>query len=85
MEKKMTIEELAVMVKHGFDSVDKRFESVEKRFVQLEHKMDVGFEGINRRIDLLHEDISDLPEIREEVQDLGIRMDRVEKKVAMVR
>ena len=92
MAKKMTIDDLAVIVKHGFDAVDKRFGQVAmkedlKRFAtkddlrQLEHKMDAGFEGVNRRVDLLREDISDLPEIREEVTDLGRRVDRVEQKV----
>ncbi|MEK7099356.1 MAG: hypothetical protein AAB916_02470 [Patescibacteria group bacterium] len=51
----------------------------------LEQKMDDGFRGVHRRIDLLHEDISDLPDIREAVSDLGGRMERVEQKVGLTR
>ena len=44
-----------------------------------------GFHAVNRRIDLLREDISDLPDIREEVKELGERLTRVERKVGAAR
>ncbi len=50
---------------------------------KLEQKMDAGFFAVNSRIDSLHNDISDLPDIREGLQDLGVRMDRVERKVGV--
>ena len=34
--KKVTIEDLAVMVKKGFDSVDKRFDGVDDRLDRIE-------------------------------------------------
>ena len=51
----------------------------------LEQKMDDGFHAVNKRIDLLREDISDLPDIREELTDLGVRLDRVEQKVGLTK
>ena len=43
----MTIEGLAVMIKHGFDGVDKRFDGVDKRF----DGVDKRFDGVDRRLD----------------------------------
>lgn len=105
-KKNITIEDLAVMVKHGFDEVHERFDQtatkadllvvkkdimvvkkdimvVKKDIHQLGQKMDEGFFAVNRRIDLLHEDISDLPIIREELKDLDERLFRVEQKVGI--
>lgn len=50
---------------------------------KLEQRMEDGFLDVNRRIDLLHEDISDLPDIRDEVRDLDRRVNRVERKVGI--
>jgi len=94
MPKKLTTEDLARMVKHGFDEVYTRFDqtatkddlkqfATKEDFRALEQKMDDGFHAVNRRIDLLHEDISDPPDIREEVKDLGERLTRVERKVGV--
>lgn len=35
-----TIDDLAVMIKNGFDHVDKRFEKIDKRFEKIENKID---------------------------------------------
>ena len=40
---------------------------------------------MNHRIDLLHDDLSDLPDIRKEVQDLDQRLTRVERKIGIAR
>jgi hypothetical protein len=50
-------------------------------FHRLEQKMEDGFLAVNRRIDLLHDDISDLPDIREEIQSHDERLARVERKI----
>ncbi len=52
---------------------------------KLERRMEDNFWGVNKRLDLLHEDISDLPEIREEVRNLGTRVVRLEKKIGLVK
>lgn len=100
MVKKITIENLAAMVKRGFDSVDVRFnqmatkedlqalreEMATKEDLQAtKTEMEDGFRAVNRRIDLLHEDLSDLPDMREELKDLGRRMDRAERKIGLAK
>lgn len=81
----MTIEDLAVMVKHGFDETATKTEllALKKDLHQLAQKTDDGFFAVNRRLDLLREDISDLPDIRGAVQDLDERLVRVERKVGV--
>lgn len=39
MKKEMSINELAVMVKQGFDSVDKRFDGVDKRLDKVDQEI----------------------------------------------
>ena len=79
MAHEITIDDLAAMVKRGFDSMDKRFDAVDKRSDQmatkddlhaLEQKVDAGFAHMNARLDTIRSDISDLPSIREELYDV---------------
>ena len=65
------------------DSMDGRFNSMDGRLDKLEQKVEEGFLAVNRRLDLLHDDISDLPAIREELKDHDERLVRVERKVSM--
>ncbi|MEK7083494.1 MAG: hypothetical protein AAB972_04930 [Patescibacteria group bacterium] len=95
LKKHTTIEDLAIIVKHGFDevherldsmdgrldSMDGRLDSMDGRIDKLEQKMEEGFCAVNRRLDLLHDDISDLPAIREELKDHDERLVRVEQKI----
>ena len=86
MVKKITIENLATMVKRGFDNIEARMatkDDLQAMREEMTTKMDDGFRGVHRRIDLLVEDLSDLPDMREELMDLGKRMDRVERKVGL--
>jgi len=86
VKKNITLDDLAVMVKHGFDEVHTRLDATNTELLtvkkDLTQKMDEGFFAVNRRLDLLHEDISDLPAIREELKDLDERFVRIERKVA---
>lgn len=88
----MIIDDLAAMVKRGFDQTAtkedlKQFatkDDLNRLEQKLEQKMDDGFFAVNRRIDLLHEDLSDLPDIREAVQNvpgMDERLVRVERKL----
>jgi len=70
MINKVTIEDLAGMVKRGFDTVDKRFDAVDKRF----DAMDKRFDRIENLILKRHE---------EEIEHLKIRMKEVEDLLAM--
>lgn len=84
MTKKITIENLAQMIKRGFDEtakkieVDKRFEQVDKRFEQVDKRfeqVDKRFEQVDKR--LSHIDL--------ELGHLNARMSMVERDVAEIR
>ena len=47
MKKKITIEDLAGMVKRGFDAVDARFDKIDARF----EKVDARFDDMDARFD----------------------------------
>jgi hypothetical protein len=94
VKKHTTLEDLAIMVKHGFDEVHERLDQTATKTEllavkteilivkkDLTQKMEEGFFAVNRRLDLLHEDISDLPAIREELKDHDERLVHVERKV----
>ena len=102
-KKKITIEDLAGMVKRGFDDVDKRFERVEKemregfklvgeRFEQVDERfdqidkrfeqIDQQLEYITARVDVISHDTSDLPDMRQGLQDHEHRIGRLERKVS---
>ncbi len=76
MTKKITIDNLAKMIKGGFDDVDKRFNDVDKRFDRIEVNLS------NLQID--HEDIKlklDRVAYRFEIEELQKRVDLLEKLV----
>jgi len=52
----ITLESLAVMIKVGFDGVDKRFKAVDRRF----EVMDKKFEKFEGRFDRLEKKVDDL-------------------------
>ena len=56
-KKETTIDDLAVMVKHGFDGMDKRFNEVDKRFDRLERLILVDH---RQRIERLEEKVADI-------------------------
>ena len=76
MKKKITIEDLARMVSGGFTEIEKK---VEQSRIETQD----GLRAVNRRIDLLREDLSDLPDIREELKDHDERLTHVERKVGL--
>lgn len=83
MAKKVTLDNLAGMIKRGFDGADKRFDGVDKRLFNLES----GQEGINKRLASLEigqEDIKlrlDNVVYRFELVELQKRVDQLEKIV----
>ena len=90
----MTIEDLAGMVKRGFDETARKDETATKEDVrqireEMATKEDLNsfkketrenFQSVYARLDLIREDISDLPAIREELQDLRVRVERLEHR-----
>jgi len=58
--RKVTIEELAVMVKKGFDGVDKRFDGVDDRLDRIEKLI---LADHKRRIERLEDQVKDLRDL----------------------
>ena len=79
-KEKTTIDDLAIIIKKGFDEVDKRFDGVDKRF----DGVDKRFDKVEKRLDNLekgHEEINlKLGNVayRFELIDLQKRVQRVE-------
>ncbi|MDO8592307.1 MAG: hypothetical protein Q7R92_00870 [bacterium] len=70
-DKKITINDLAVMVKQGFDGVTKEFRKVSQRMDTLEQ----GQEAIKLRLDNVA--------YRFELVELQKRVEKIEKKVGV--
>lgn len=67
-EKNVTNEDLAIMVKKGFDVVDERFDKVDKRFDTVDDK----FSEVNHRLDNIEHLIA---------EEHRIRIERLEENV----
>ena len=95
MPRKITLDDLARMVKVGFDEtakkvdMDKRFEQVDKRFERLDARMD-RFEArlahIDARIAVIERDIAEIRKElvpRMEIEDIMARLSLVERKLGI--
>lgn len=83
--KKVSMDDLAIMIGRGFEDVDKRFDELDSR---LSKKIDDVEEKLSRKIDGLSNRIDDLSlnrSTREELKILSIRVDNVEKKVLQMK
>ncbi len=69
--KKMTLDDLARMVKQGFDGVDKRFDLVDGRFCDI----DTRFDEVNQRLDRMEKLV--LPDHQRRIEHLEIDMKRM--------
>jgi hypothetical protein len=88
-KKQTTIEDLAIMVKKGFDGVDKKFdearkdrESLHQEVNGLRQEMREGFKRVDARFDVLEGDIKDFV-TRDEFEDLLSRVRLVEKTLEL--
>ena len=82
IKKNITLDNLAGMVKHGFDGVDKRLDGVDKRFDKIENTL----KNFREENSLEHEEIKlRLSQVayRFEVEELDRRLKRVEAKVGL--
>ena len=80
VEERLTgVEERLTGVEERLTGVEERLSTGEQRMTGLEQKVDQGFQHINARLDLLRNDISDLPAMRQELRNLGQRVDRLER------
>lgn len=79
----VTIDELALMVKKGFDSVDKRFDAVDRRFENLEMKFDKRCDSLeekfDKRCDILESKFDSIENVV--FKDHAPRLRRIEKNL----
>jgi archaellum component FlaC len=66
--KNLTIDDLALMVKKGFDGVDKRFNGVDKRFDKVEKRLD----KVEKRLDRIEKLI--LADQKERIEKLEMEV-----------
>ena len=93
----MTIEDLAEMVKRGFDNTatkedirsireDMKLLATKQELNDglkgLEQAIDERFDHVDARLDTIEHDISDLPEIRQDRIDIDERLTKVDLMVA---
>lgn len=96
MTKKITNEQLAVMVQRGFKDIDKRFELFDKRFELIERRIahiEAEIQHINARLDHMDARLNtiehDIAEIRkhlvyrDEFEDALARIAVLEKKLGV--
>jgi hypothetical protein len=89
---KITIDDLAVMGKDGFDNIDEKFERVETRFNNVESKLvdleneqfelKKGQEIIGQKLDKLEKSQEELKDIVQSVY--GIEMINLKKRVEII-
>lgn len=77
MARKITIDILAVMMKKGFDGVDKCFNEVDKRF----NEVDKRFDEVEKRLDRIENFL--LKRHENEIENLKIRVKHIEDLFAM--
>ena len=93
MKKKrnITLNDLAGIVKRGFDGVDKRFEGVDKQFESIGHRLDrfeTALKNFREENALEHEEIKlRLSQVayRFELEEMDKRLKRVEAKIGIIK
>lgn len=92
-QRRITPDGLAAMTARGFsdmegrltERMDRGFGELAAAIVQLTKTVEEGFRHVNARLDLIEQDVSDLPAIREELQELRQRVELLEKKVGVTK
>ena len=82
--KEITIDDLAGMMKRGFDHIDERFDQVDKRFEQVDKRFDNIENKVNqidKRLFSIEEDVAEI-KIKKHTE-LEKRVGLVERKLGM--
>ncbi len=79
-EGKVTIDDLAVMIAHGFDEVHKKFDHVDKKFEAVHQE----FETVHQEFEQVHTELHGINERlddhTEELKEIRLVLRRVERK-----
>jgi archaellum component FlaC len=90
-KKNTTLDDLAGMVKRGFDGVDKRFEGIDGHLGSIEERLDrfeTALKNFREENTLEHEEIKlRLSQVayRFELEEMDKRLKRVEAKVGIIK
>ena len=88
-KKRTTIEDLALMTARGFEQTaakeDLKVLATKEELLATKEEMQRGFRSVNARLDLIRQDISDLPVLREKIEELTERVGRLEAKAGFKR
>ena len=85
--KDITINDLAVMVKNGFDQMDERFDKIDKRFLSVEgrlNNLEDGMGNLDSRMSGLERELSAVRYhlvYKEDFEDLMARVKYIESKL----
>jgi len=86
MAGKITLNDLAMMVKGGFDEAQKDRgkirEEMKEEFFQVRQEMKDGFLNVNARLDMLEKDIKEFV-THDEFEDLIARVKYIETKLGI--
>jgi len=86
-KKKVELEDLAVMIKQGFDEVHDKFEKVDKRFTEVHEKMDLEFGVIRSDIrdikGTLGPLVRGMVSLEKDYSNLRMRVSYLEQKVGV--
>ena len=82
MPKKISIDELAVMVRDGFESVETRFDSVDKRLAAVEKRINTVNQDLSKQISEL---AMDAKKHRELTSEIDHRLRRIEQELDIAR
>ncbi|OGF63412.1 hypothetical protein A2662_04710 [Candidatus Giovannonibacteria bacterium RIFCSPHIGHO2_01_FULL_45_33] len=88
MPKEITNDELAAMIKRGFDDAASKsdIKRLDERIAILETKTEDGFRHVNARLSTIEGDISDIRKhfvYRDEFEDLMARVKYLETKLSI--
>ncbi len=89
--KKISLEDLAGMVKIGFDAVDKKFDKVDMRFDKLENRFDKlenRFDKLENRFDVLEDKFDTLEDVvvrshQRRIEKVEIVADKIKEALAI--
>jgi len=80
-KEKVTIEDLARMVKGGFDEVGAKFDEVNDKFDEVNDKMDEGFAQVDKRFEQVDKRFE---QVATELGHINARLSTVEHDVAQI-
>lgn len=79
-----TIEDLAVMVKKGFEGVDKKFKNVDAKFIEQDKKTDAKFDNLAAMVQKGFEETAtkkELNDLKSEIMTLRYDFDEFKLKI----